>query len=462
MPIITFDRFEIGIDLRKGRAVADSNRLRAATNAYVTTGWAIQKRPGFPLLFALPVGTQGLFGWNNQVHVFTAGPVFTPDADEIAVHSIPHPLSTVALSEIHYVGVFNGFLYVVAEYVNGDIYHHYLDGSLPTHIEDADNPRSRAVTIAASKVFAVAGDTVRFSSTNNARDWSTVNDAGFLPTGLQADSSPQPLALGQQYGRLIVLHQDSVQRWTVDPDPALMRFEEEIPNTGTIYPRTVVNVSGDVFFLSPFGFRSATLLQFNQNLAEIDIGSPIDPLVRAALKDITVAPHAVFFQALGQYICAIGAQMFVYTYSRTAKVSAWSVYQAPGPIEHLVVLDDDVYYRVGDSVYQCDPEALDDGGEPIAVNVQTAYLNFKEPARMKHVKFIDAVIEGAADIEFLYDERDESRVTHPMRVSGITAPGGLYPVDVLCTALSVRFKSESVEPFRLDAFSLHYDVLGEV
>ena len=46
MEVITFDRFEGGIDLRKAEQVSDANRLVECKNAYITTGWAIKKRPG--------------------------------------------------------------------------------------------------------------------------------------------------------------------------------------------------------------------------------------------------------------------------------------------------------------------------------------------------------------------------------------------------------------------------------
>ena len=46
MEVITFDRFEGGIDLRKADQVSDANRLVECKNAYITTGFAVKKRPG--------------------------------------------------------------------------------------------------------------------------------------------------------------------------------------------------------------------------------------------------------------------------------------------------------------------------------------------------------------------------------------------------------------------------------
>ena len=57
MPSITFNRFDLGIDLRKGASVSDANRLRKMKNAYVTTGLATAKRPGFRKVADLEAGT---------------------------------------------------------------------------------------------------------------------------------------------------------------------------------------------------------------------------------------------------------------------------------------------------------------------------------------------------------------------------------------------------------------------
>ena len=55
MASITFDKFDGGLDLRKGASVSDANKLRVCTNAYVTTGKGIQKRPCLqPSLHRLP------------------------------------------------------------------------------------------------------------------------------------------------------------------------------------------------------------------------------------------------------------------------------------------------------------------------------------------------------------------------------------------------------------------------
>ena len=71
MEVITFDRFEGGIDLRKADQVSDANRLVECKNAYITTGFAVKKRPRLDKLTAtsFPSDYKGFFVFAGQAHV---------------------------------------------------------------------------------------------------------------------------------------------------------------------------------------------------------------------------------------------------------------------------------------------------------------------------------------------------------------------------------------------------------
>ena len=83
------------------------------------------------------------------------------------------------------------------------------------------NPQPRvAADIAkkASKIFAIKDNVVRFSKTNDARNWSEANDAGFLPVNIQQTGASLPSAVGEYQSNLVVFFADSAQIWSVDPD----------------------------------------------------------------------------------------------------------------------------------------------------------------------------------------------------------------------------------------------------
>ena len=315
------------------------------------------------------------FKWKKDSGAFTTGVAITGIAQDLQEGvqvtfgaKFGHTLndqwtigisSSVNVSKVHYGDVFNGYLYVTVEYTNGTILHHYLDGSAITKITDANCPQTKAAVKIENKIWAINGDVVRFSATGNPRDWTTASDAGFLAVGLKQRGADNALALGQyQVNKLVVFFKDGAQLWTVDPDPAQHSFTQLLPGSSTQYHRGITNLFQDLYFLSDFGFRSISEAALTGNQAEFDIGSPIDSVVQALLPiSSTHAPQAVFNPRLGQYMVAIDKTIYAFTFSRTAKISAWSEYVFPWSISDIAVLNSDVYIRTGDMVLKLDDSA---------------------------------------------------------------------------------------------------------
>ncbi|HQR84486.1 MAG: hypothetical protein B7Y05_03950 [Polynucleobacter sp. 24-46-87] len=462
MASITFDRFDLGIDLRKGASVSDANRLREMKNAYVTTGLATQKRPGLVKVADLETGTKGLFAAFGKLHTFYGDGTITHANPLFQANKVQNSAGARPVADVPYADVFNAFIYAAVQYDNGVVEHHYLDGSATTHVADANCPDTKGVVKLASKLFAINGDTVRFCKTGNPRDWSAVNDAGFLPTGLNSRGDRSANALGIYQNKLVVLTRDGAQVWIVDPDPTAMKLDTIVENVGTSFPRSVANVAGDLYFLSDYGFRSITTLQLTNNLADVDVGSPIDSLVRPATKVAGVFPRAFYFYGTGQYICAIGNQLFVYSISRTAKIAAWSRYFLPNAVDAFAELGQELYIRSGDSVYKLDPTVSTDDGLQFEVLLDLPYMDLKTPGQLKRIYGADLVVDGRCEFSIGYDVRNPDAYTAPVRVKGNTRPGGVIPVEVCGTEFSLRFRNYDNKPFRLDSVTLYYEVLGSV
>ena len=463
MAQITFNRFDLGIDLRKGASVSDANRLREMKNAHITTGLATQKRPGLVKVADLEPGTKGLFAAFGKLQTFYGTGTVTHANPLFQANKVAFSGGAEDVVDVPYADVFNAFIYCAVKYASGAIEHHYLDGSAATHIADANCPDTAACIKLASKIFAVgagAGDVVRYCKTGNPRDWTAANDAGFLPTGLNSSGDRATYGLGDYQSKLVALARDGVQVWAVDPDPTKMVLSGKVANVGTSYPRTVANVGGDLYFLNDYGFRSITTLQLTNNLADVDVGSPIDTLVRPELKVPGVNPRAFYFYGTGQYICAIGNRLFVYSISRTSKIAGWSQYFLPQGVDAFAELGQTLYIRSGDSVYRLDEEARTDDGTQYEVLIQLPYMDFKLPGHEKAIYGADVVIEGACEFSIGYDVRDPDAFTTPVRVKGNTAPGGMIPVECVGTAFSLRFRNYDNKDFRLDAVTIYYEDLG--
>ncbi len=228
--------------------------------------------------------------------------------------------------------------------------------TVPLRITDEHCPHTKVVAIAASKVFAGDSDIVRFCATLNARDWTTREDAGFLPTGLQQKSQVGVNAMGVYRGNLVVWSASTFQVWQVDPDPAAMALLDAMEGIGSIHQQAVQPVSDDLFFLAALGVRTVAIAAGSNNLATGDAGVPIDTLVQAEVTS-DVEPIATYYPGAGQYwlafrtltmpILAIGAYLLTST-----------LY----PIEYVEGFGSSGEYGKGTLLGFATTEAIDSGG----------------------------------------------------------------------------------------------------
>lgn len=190
--------------------------------------------------------------------------------------------------------------------------------TISTRITDPNCPNSRVVAIMAGKVFAADKDIVRFCATSNPLDWTTPEDAGYLPTGLQQANANDMAVLHPYRGNLAAWNASSFQQWQVDPDPKQMSILDQMDGIGSTWPRAAQAVGNDLLFLSQLGVRSVGIAIGADNLATGDIGTPIDVLVREALQTGRGA-LATYYPGAGQYWLSInqgGVEIVLWGYYR--------------------------------------------------------------------------------------------------------------------------------------------------
>lgn len=169
-------------------------------------------------------------------------------------------------------------------------------------VEDENCPNSKVVTIASSKVYAADEDIVRYSATVNPLDWTTPDDAGYLPTGLNQYGSNRTAVLNTYRGNVVSFSASTFQNWQVDPDPANITLLDSMEGIGSTYQQAAHPVANDLFYLSPLGVRTVGISAGTSNLAAGDAGAPIDPLVSAAIVAVPgVRPLGAYYPNQGQY-----------------------------------------------------------------------------------------------------------------------------------------------------------------
>lgn len=123
-----------GINRQRIKGGADKDALYDLVNGHVDETGAIVSRPGTVEDYVLPAGTKGLCSANGGLVVFSHQVVAgMPDGVTCEVLANPND-DTQPLKEIHFTAPFLGgdegaYLYVVAEFANGDVYHYWLQGA---------------------------------------------------------------------------------------------------------------------------------------------------------------------------------------------------------------------------------------------------------------------------------------------------------------------------------------------
>lgn len=170
-------------------------------------------------------------------------------------------------------------------------------------VTDPNCPNSKIVIIGASKVFAADDDIVAYSATVNPLDWSTANNAGYIPSNLQQYGANPVAGLGLYRSNLWVGNSQGSQVWQIDEDPQQMALLDAFP-VGTDYHDAVSPAFNDLFFLPSLGVRTLGIAGGSTNLQSGDAGMPIDTMVQESLTQAKVNGdniQALYYPAAGQY-----------------------------------------------------------------------------------------------------------------------------------------------------------------
>lgn len=225
-------------------------------------------------------------------------------------------------------------------------------------VTDEKCPQGPVVAIGASKIFCADDDIIAFSATTNPLDWSSEEDAGFLPFGLQTYGSNPVAALGLYRSNLLAFNSEGYQMWQIDEDPASMAFLDASPVPCT-FPKSGQPVSNDFAMVTPVGIRSIGIAGASTNLQAGYFGAQIDPLVLAKIL-AGLTPLSLTWPAAGQFWAIFDDEAFVLTMNGGPKDWSWSRYIFPEAITDWALLNDDLYLRAGNLVWRMDSEALQD------------------------------------------------------------------------------------------------------
>lgn len=321
------------------------------------------------------------------------------------------------------------------------------------NVSDSKCPNTKQVRVIASKVFAISvdGDVTRYCATNNPQDWSSEDDAGFLPHGLHATGEVAGQALDEYRGNLVIWTSTDFIVFQVDPDPAQMAHLDTIPGIGTIYARASASVASDMYFLTQQGVRSVGIASAASNLQDDDVGTPVDSLIKAELTS-NPDPLAFYSASTGEWWLVLGTKVYVLQKSRKAKIEAWSRDELPVAITDQTHLGGDLYVRSGNRVFRVDSAVQSDSGVPFSSLVWWPYLDMGSPGITKQLVGVDVVGRGNVQVSIGYNQNDPTAYTTPITIGPDTVPGNLVPIPVAAPSMAVKLTWSG--DWHMDSFAL--------
>lgn len=338
-------------------------------------------------------------------------------------------------------------------------------------ITDPKCPRSKFVAISSSKIFAGDKDIVAFCATTNPLDWSTANDAGFLPFGLNNYGAEPVAGLNIYRSNLVVFNSTGYQMWQTDEDPTNMAILDASP-VGCTFSKSIMPVNGDLVFESIVGIRSIGIAGASTNLQAGNFGKAVDPLVKGFLLGLTGTqePRGLFYPGSGQYWNCFGTNVIVLTANGT-NLQNWSRYTFPYEITDWTVKDGVLFLRVlgpasTDLVWQYDEGDLenpgtlvdDAGGNNIAIPnlIYWPYLDFGPIGLDKTLEGFDIACNGSVTVSFGYNQKDFSAVTPGYTVDGDTLDqAGMVPFPVTSVSIQPRLVFGSGQQWEWQALNLY-------
>lgn len=242
-------------------------------------------------------------------------------------------------------------------------------------VTDVKNPNTTAVALNSSHVFAVDKDIVPFSAAVDPTDWTSVSNAGYLPTGLNNYGDNPAAVLALYRSNLMVFNAGGYQMWQTDPDPANMALLDAQP-VGSIYSRAVQSVANDLLFLTEVGVRNLATVGATANMQVGSSGQPVDPIVLAQLQAGTYVPLSLYYPGRGQYWLFFGPQAIVFTVNGQG-LRTWSRYIFPDTITDWTLNGGVLYMRTaGNLVLQLDAGTIVDEYNALGTSSTLLLIHF--------------------------------------------------------------------------------------
>lgn len=440
MSYTVVENFSGGVDRTRPIYALKNGQLFEGINGHISRGGDFEKRKAFVKKYELPSGTFGLLAIGTALYTFgsDASPAVPTG---INYQRLQHETAGYNMVEMVYADVFEGKAYVIARFWNGTTYvnRHFYDGTRITDWTEGVSGKPSAIgTIAKThkrKVYSAAGSILYFCDVDEPTSWNWIATgspgassgvgAGFVNMANHQTGSDDITALGVYKSNLVAMSRRVIQIWQMEADPDANYQVQVVLETGTRSPNAVRGFGDyDMLYLSDSGIRSIRSINYQTTAGVLDIGTPIDPLVREhvlGLTDTQVQNACSIVEPVdGRFWLALGDKVFVFTHFQSKSIAAWSWYEPGFEISHMVSINDRIYARSGFDVYLYGGDDNNTYGDDYDVVCQMPFITNNKPGSYKQVTGCDIAAQGVWDVEFLVDPSDLTQKVSVGEMDGFT------------------------------------------
>lgn len=344
------------------------------------------------------------------------------------------------------------------------------------HAYGADgNPLSMGLKLITygAKIYAMVGSLAYFCAVDDPMTWrANLNGGGFINVANQEQGSVTITGAGKYYTQMAFFSTDSVQIWTLDPDPTINAISQTLLATGALAGRSVAPYgNNDTFYLSRSGLRSLRQRSVTGAPFANDSGNSIDALLIAEMLALGTTTTSLANGAIetinGRYMLALGTKIYVLSDFPGSKISAWSWY-APTEIPNFsadwVSVDLGNYYvRSGNTIYLyggANGSTYDSSSEDnYVVTVGLPFSGGRKTNTDKVATAYEVSVINTWLIEALIDPRNENiRVTAGLATED-TYPDQIHPSSFDGKAFAMQFTCSTPGPATLTNYALAYEEL---
>lgn len=428
MAYLVVENFSGGVDRSRPRYVFQAGAMWSGINGHLTRGGDFEKRKAFVEKYSLPGGTVGLAKTTAGLYVFGAQAAPGGIPAGVTYQRLAHPTSAAAvMTELRSWDLYNGKIYAIAKYDNGDTRHFY-DGAEVTDWDDGGTKPTGYGSLVVThrrKLYSSVGSIVYFPVIDTATNWNTASGAGFQNMNTAQGGSETVTAMTKYQSYLAIFSRSVVQIWNMADNASNNADVQVIGETGTRSPKSARSFGDlDAFYLSDAGVRSLRARNYTNTAGVNDVGTPIDPVVLDWIDTLTDAEVEAACSIVdprdGRFWLAIAGRVFVFSYFPSKKISAWSWYEPGFTISDMLTFGGRVYARSGNSIYLYGGDDGDSYGSDYDVTVGLPFISTGKEATFKQWIGMDVSATGEWTATLLIDPNDEANEVQIGDLEGVT------------------------------------------